>query len=206
MKKLISIVLSVALLFGLSVPAYAAESFSDNSSVYSKQIITITTKEERDAIHEKAMEEIMSEIIKNDSVARGPQYHYRSDFLPYEYKYLSGFAGNQLRDGYKFPTGGGFYYSDSGGPSVSGSFNVSLPKPYDVVSLSVNLGVKSDSGGQFVIAPSTTKFYKLYVTKKIEVRPHITYRARPGTDDWEFVSAGAVNIPVAAIPEAKEVK
>lgn len=34
-------------------------------------------------------------------------------------KTVSGYAGNQPKGGSRFPSGGGFYYGDSGGPSVA---------------------------------------------------------------------------------------
>ena len=58
---------------------------------------------------------------------------FKYEHFDYQYKTLKGYAGNQLSGGYKFPTGGGFYFSDSGGPNVSGSVSLSLPAPYNFV-------------------------------------------------------------------------
>ncbi len=77
---------------------------------------------------------------------------------------------------------------------------ISIP----VISISVNLGEKGASG-TWVSVPTTTSYYELYVSKVIEVRPYITYRARPGTDDWEFVSAGVVNMPYSVTAYARKV-
>lgn len=175
-------------------------------SVYgeAEELVIKTTKEERDAIFEKAISEIMAEITKEDSVARGPKYHYKTEYAPYVYKTLSGYAGNQLEGGYKFPTGGGFWFTDSGGPSVSGSINVSLPAPYNIISVSVNLSKKGTSG-LWVSVPSSSSHYKLYVSKEIQVRPYVIYRARVGTENWEVYEGGGVPIVYSIEPSAKKV-
>ncbi len=105
---------------------------------------------------------------------------YKTVWLDTEYKTLSGYAGNQYVGGYNFPGGGGFYYSSSGGPSVSGSVSISFPYPYNMVSVSIgtNLGEKSNSVGQYVAVPANSSYYKLYVSKLMEVRPYVVY-SRP---------------------------
>lgn len=102
---------------------------------------------------------------------------------------------NQVAGGYQFPTGGGFWFTDNGGPSVSGSINLSLPAPFNSLSFSINLGQKGSSG-LFVTAPDTTHYFKLYVSKEMEITPYVIYRKRVGaehdSDPWEIDSASVL--------------
>ena len=54
------------------------------------------------------------------------------------------------------------------------SLNVSFPAPYDLISVSVTLG-SVGSSGVFVLAPDTTHYFKLYVSKKVRVQPYVVY-------------------------------
>lgn len=85
---------------------------------------------------------------------------------------IGGYAGNQLPGGYKFPTGGGFYYSFSGGPTASVS--VSFPAPFGSFGLSTTLGNKAASGVT-VNVPNKTQYFKLWSTQEYNVRPFIVY-------------------------------
>lgn len=198
-KRLLSVGLIAVLTFTVSVPIYASEEMTEPEKVYIE-----TTKEERDAIFEEAMQEILNKTTQDNVVTRGPQYHYKTEYLAYRYVTLRGFAGNQLAGGYQFPTGGGFWFTDSGGPVVSTSVNIGLPAPYNLVSVSVNLGQKGSSG-QWVAVPSSNYYYKLYVTKTMEVRPYATYRAPVGTQNWELYNSGAVSVQYSQSAEARRV-
>ncbi|HHW94921.1 MAG TPA: hypothetical protein GX736_03195 [Mogibacterium sp.] len=197
-RTLISIFLILMLVCGTMMTAYASENLSE-----SQDIQIATTEEERDAFFEEAMVDILNNLEKENSL-RGPKYHYKTVYKPYKYKTLSGYAGNQVQGGYKFPTGGGFWFTDSGGPTVSGSVNIGLPKPYDFISVSINLG-KKGSSGLWVKAPSNKYYYKLYVSKVMEMRPYIIYRAPAGTNNWKIYSGGAVPIVYSVTSSAKKV-
>ena len=146
----------------------------------------------------------MSKIEEDESGTKGPKYHYKTEYLSYKYKTVGGYAGNQNAGGYRFQTGGGFWYSDSGGPSVSGSISLSFPAPFNVIQFSVSLGNKSSSG-QFVTVPNTTDYFKLYVSKKMEIRPYAVYRAKSGTQNWELYSVGGVPVTYSVNAYAKKV-
>lgn len=107
-------------------------------------------------------------------------------------------------NGDRFETDWGFGFTDSGGPSVSASVNIGLPKPYDYFSVSINLGT-SGTKGKFVEVPTTEHYYKLYVEKTMELRPYITYRAPVGTENWEIYNGGAVPIVYRVNQYAKRV-
>lgn len=199
LRRLLSVSLVTVLTFVFSITTYASENTTEP-----EEVCITTTEAERDAAFEKAIGEILENIEKENPVTRGPQYHYKTEYKPYKYKTLSGYAGNQVAGGYKFPTGGGFWFTDSGGPTVSGTVSVGLPKPFDMVSVSINLGQKGSSG-LWVSAPSSSYYYKLYVSKKMELRPYITYRARVGTENWEVYSGGAVPVVYSVTASAKKV-
>ncbi len=198
-RRLLSGCLATVLICAFPIPVYASENTTE-----SEEISITTTEAERDAAFEKAMGEILEKIEKENSVTRGPKYRYKTVYKTYKYKTLSGYAGNQTKGGYKFPTGGGFWFTDSGGPTVSGTVSVGLPKSYDMVSVSINLG-KSGSSGKFVLVPSSKYYYKLYISKKIELRPYITYRAPVGTEKWEIYIGGAVPVVYSVAASARKV-
>lgn len=186
-RRLLIIFLSITLTGVMSLPGYASENLPESETVYT------TTKEERDAIFEKAMRDIMEDIEKENSVVRGPKYHFKTEYKPYKYKVLEGYAGNQKPGGERFETGGGFWFTDSGGPSVSASVNIGLPKPYDYFTVSINLGNRGATG-KYVEVPTKEHYYKLYVEKTMEIRPYLTYRAPVGTENWELYDGGAVQV------------
>lgn len=66
---------------------------------------------------------------------------------------------------YRFPTGGGFYFSDEGGPSIT----VSFVAPYGVASFNLTLETNSKSG-KFVNVPDKTHYFKLYVSKAVKFK------------------------------------
>lgn len=201
-KRFLSISLIAALTCTCSLPAFASGKNADN--VESEKICITTTQEERDAIFEEAMKEVLAKTEQESTVTRGPQYHYKTEYLPYRYTTLRGFAGNQVAGGYRFPSGGGFWFTDSGGPVVSTSVNIGLPSPYSFVTVSANLGQKGSSG-LWVSAPASNNYYKLYVSKTMEVRPYATYRAPVGTENWQLYNSGAVSVVYQVIPEARVV-
>ena len=163
----------------------------------------ITSKEERDLKFEKEMKQIISEL-ESDAGEKGSKYHYKAEYLPYQYKTVSGYAGNQIPGGYRFSTGGGFWYTETGGPSIPVSISLSLPSPYNVLSLNVKLGKNSNSG-QFVTAPNTTDYFKLYVDKTVEIRPYAVYRTESGTESWQLYTTGGVTVTYSVNAYAKKV-
>ncbi|NLJ59250.1 MAG: hypothetical protein GX339_10460 [Tissierellia bacterium] len=194
MKKLLR---TLMLVFVLTLSFSTIANAADTSLVERTSLMPVDGKTSiiiPKEIRDKEFEAVMTQILNEYSIC-GPKYHYRAEYYPYQYKTVSGYAGNQLPGGYRFSTGGGFWYSDSGGPEVSTSVSLALPKPYDFISISVNLGQRTSSSGRFVNVPNTTDYFKLYVRKTIEVRPYAVYRARVGTNDWELYNAGAVSSP-----------
>jgi len=119
---------------------------------------------------------------------------------------VGGYAGNQGSAGTRFLTGGGFYYSTSGGPTASVS--VSFPKPFTFFSLSANLG-NSSTSGIFVTVPNTYDYFKLYAEKEYEITPYVIYQ-NVWIDDftgyqWVQVSGGHSKIHLGTTVYAKKV-
>ena len=189
MKRLVLLLL---VLFVLRVPALTtAEDLTCNEDPLQNYVVVYTSHKEREVYIKKESERIIHNL-ENTNI-KGPKYRYKIEYLSKQYKTLGGDAGNQATGGYQFPTGGGFWFTDSGGPSVSGSIYLSLPSPYNCLSFSINLGQKGVSG-LFVSVPDTIHYYKLYVSKRLELTPYIMYRklvgAQHDSDPWEFDYAG----------------
>ena len=197
-KRAITILLALVMCLSLATPAMAEDVTPKKTIVYT------STAAERYAIFEAEVSKVLAEL--SDST-RASDYQYRSINLTDNYRktIVGGFAGNQLRDGYRFPTGGSFYFSDVGGPSVQGSVNIGLPKPFDIVSFTVTLGTKSSSG-LIVNVPNTTDYFKLYVEKEIEARPYRVEKRLPGNgNEWEFDRYGVVYVTTGKVAYAKAV-
>lgn len=136
----------------------------------------VIPKEVRDADIEKQINEIINELKKEDSIKPNAGDHiYTTKVVAKKYKTVGGYAGNQPAGGSRFGTGGGFFYVDSGGPSASGSVQFSVP--YKLLSFSVALGVSSsNTSGIFIKAPNTYQYFKLYVSKTMEIRQVNLYK------------------------------
>lgn len=193
MKKLFALILSMLMVITCTEEtAYATE-----EDTQEKVVLYSTTEEERDRIYEAEIEKIMSDLNKNNQ-ARGPKYHYKSENLPSVDKIVGGLAGNQEERGYRIEVGGSLYYSDSGGPAITGSVALSLPSPYNRVSFSINLGVRSEGIGMAINVPNGKDFFKIWIDKTVEIRPYIVYRKRSGMDgEWEIDHCGSVPVVVA---------
>ena len=136
--------------------------------------------------------------------AGNPTKSRRVYYGDYFYKTVKGYAGKQSSPT-MFPTGGGFYYSYSGGPRV----NVSVSLGYELGSVSVGttLGNKA-TRGQFVTVPSKNKYYKLYVEKTLKCRKYKVqvWKMRSGKLQWCDSSRNVWSKVVSTKVYAKEVK
>lgn len=148
----------------------------------------------------------VSEIQKQYSLNRAGESvdpaNWKTEYGPKKTVTLGGYAGGQVQNGYQFPTGGGFYFSDSGGPSVSVSVNYDIP--YTPVSVSVGLG-NSSTSGKFVSVPNKTDYFKLYVSKEVEVQPYITYTRDSRNSPWKVYYRGKVQSVLSVSAYAKKV-
>ena len=100
-------------------------------------------------------------------------------------------AGNQdARLGYRFKTGGGFYFIDSGGPSINVSIN--FGGKFGKGSIGITFGKRSEKKGLFVSVPSRKYYYKLKVCKKYMVRKYIIYSRQSKDSEWYKFSGGII--------------
>ena len=164
-KRALTLLLALAMCLSLCTPVMAEEVTPERTIVYT------TTAEERDAIFEAEVEKALA-ALSNGS-AREVRYQYKSENLTdkYKIKTVGGFAGNQVQNGYRFPTGGGFYFSDVGGPTVQGSVNLGLPKPFDTVSFTVTLGTRSTVSGLWLMPPIQQIILSCMSRKKLKRDP-----------------------------------
>lgn len=205
MKRTISFILAIVIALTLSITSFAASNdMRETKNPRNDKVVITISAEERDRQFNEAMEAIM-EKLNGTAQTQDNIVHFQYEFFDYKYKTLKGYAGNQLPGGYRFPTGGGFYFSDSGGPSTSGSISLSLPAPFNIISFSVNLGQRSTSSGVFVVAPNTTDYFKLYVEKLMEIRPYAIYKQDRDTHQYYLYQVGAVTLTYSVSQYAKKV-
>lgn len=186
-RKGMTIFVALLTLLSMTSVAFADTNVSDEHSVLREKNFVL----EKSSDLQKEVDKIIENDIKNNNTLKGPRYKYKTVYLSPVYTKVGGYAGNQLPGGYQFPNGGGFYYSPAGGPIVSGSVTVSLPAPFNVCSFSINLGTTGSSFGTIINVPSTTGYYKLYVSQTMRVVPYKIFRARVGTNNWQFYNAGS---------------
>lgn len=180
MKRVLSIFAAIAVLTSIfSVNAFAAESSTqmETSTILYQNTLSEVEIEE---LHAQQVEQQIEEVMLRDQSIPSitpygppPTSSYDTVYGAEKLVDLNGFAGSQPSGGTQFPSGGGFYYSDSGGPTVSLSY--SWPTPYGSFGISGNLGNKANSG-VFVNAPNKTNFFKLYITKTYKCKPYIIYK------------------------------
>ena len=210
MKTLIKRVLASTLVLiscSYLVPVNAVASSETTRTDGGVHVIVEKTRAEIDQEFATKFEQLQA-AFENSRTVRGPQYVYSYDYFDHETSFVEGYAGNQEFSGYRFQGGGGFLYSESGGPSVSFNVDMQLPSPFDFISLSTNLGIRSTSSGIYVPVPNTVDYFLLYVEKELEVAPYAVYRKRSGAanTEWELYSVGGVVVDTYASYYAKKVK
>lgn len=182
MKKVFCIALSLALLYAC-IP-FAAATGSDSPAPQELPAYIINgenkTQEEIDREIEAYIDSLMASLNGAEATNGTPrvQSYYKSLTLDtLEDQPVSGYPGNQREGGYRFETGGGFYYSEDGGPTESISLSISLPFGASPFSMSVGIGLgnKADTFGTYVEAPDKINYWKLYVTKYLDVTPIAVY-------------------------------
>ncbi|MCG1013284.1 MAG: hypothetical protein GX892_01685 [Thermoanaerobacteraceae bacterium] len=167
MKKrlMVYFLLTIFLLFNIPL-AFGMTKQSSKSLIYEY----IVPEVEKNAEYKKQIQEIMNELPTGDY-----DYIYEVEYGPIKEVTIEGFLANQPRNGTKFPGGGGFYCSTSGGAKYSVS--VSFPEPFDMVTVSAELGYVSNSvSGVYIEAPNTTDYWKAYGEKDFEVQPIIVWK------------------------------
>jgi len=79
--------------------------------------------------------------------------------------FIEGRPAGQLPGGERFVNGGGWWLSQSGGPTIS--VRVQLPAPWNMISVAANMGTRGTTG-TYHNAPDRTNFWHLY--NRVEMR------------------------------------
>lgn len=212
-KKIISFLLLIVILIPNLVFAENIHELESKTVIYQNNM----TEKEIEEEHKRQLEEYIRSLnlekdefkitIGNDKIVPfNDPSDYKHEYGPKKIASASGYAGNQSATrGYNFPTGGGFWHSEAGGPTAS--ISVYFPHPFEKVAFNVNLGNKGSSG-TYVQAPNTTDYFKLYIIKEYEVQPFIVYK-RIWVDDfvgyqWVRWGGGSSNIHITTTAYAKE--
>lgn len=178
-KRILSLFLLVLFLFpGITLAQETTE--VEKNYINSKGDLIyehIVSEKVKQADIEKQIKEFES---KNKIGTRDDYYKYEYVYEPSEEKNIGGFLGNQAKNGMQFPTGGGFFYSWSGGPVISVSVN--FPPPFNCITVSANIGEVGFSG-KYISAPNNTDYFKLYGEKYIEVTPYTVWKVHPYTGE-----------------------
>ncbi len=162
----------------------------DEKIFYSENLSKLTIHKSQEDI-DKDLEQQMFEINNyvNDLILRDHNY-YSSEIVDTKYVTAEGYAGNQPPNGVRFPTGGGFFWIDNGGPVVSVGVSFS-GIPYH---FGVSLGIASTSNtvGYYVSVPNTYDYFKLYIYKTYRVNKVNIYKHSGTTPDspkvlWQTV-------------------
>ena len=129
---------------------------------------------------------------------KGPQYIYKATYFDTAQKSIYALAANQDPEGAYFNSAMSIHYSLSGGATATGSVQVSLPYPYDMISFSASIGSKSSGVTEYSTGLESGQpagNYFLLITKYYYVNPYVVYRRRAGTADvpanWVIDHTGA---------------
>ena len=142
--------------------------------------------------------------INQSNITKG-RFEYYNVYGTVQRKVFKGYAGNQPDGVTKFPTSGGFYWSDSGGPEISVSVSfVGIGDYLDFMSVSVNIG-NSSTSGRFVNVPTTTDYYKLFIEKEFDCKPFVTYY-KNSTGEISVKGRNVIKIFIRDVAYAKKVQ
>lgn len=174
LRRTLFFVISAMMLLSSSIFAFAESGISQDIDAVEKTTVYVNTMtdDERQVERERQVQEHLYKLKSGEFIILNDPADYKTVWGTAKTVVGSGYAGNQST-WYSFPTGGGFWYSESGGPTVSVS--ASFPEPFNSVSFSVNLGNKSTTG-IYVAAPNKVDYFKLWVDKYYEVTPYVVYK------------------------------
>lgn len=113
---------------------------------------------------------------------------YKTEYSGWKTFFATGYPGNQPPGGMMFPTGGGFYVSDDGGPVVTVALNFpGFPAPFQGYSLSVSIGNVASGGGLYANAPRKDVYYKCVVEREYRANVYVIYHRSWSESDWAYV-------------------
>lgn len=132
---------------------------------------------------------------EEDTVLKGPQYVYKTEYLPHKTVHVSGFIGNQPSGGVKLSPGDGMYYSIGGGPYVTTTVSISIPTKTFMFTVGANIGNRGTCGYTKTLPSGySTAYYKLRMIKNFDIAPYVVYVKRSGAayTTWSIDHSGYV--------------
>lgn len=177
MSRILIFLTTFVMCLSVNVYAFAESTYIEKNDIIEKTLVyeNNMTNDEKEMERNRQVQEQIYKLESDKFIIFNDPADYRTEWGQTKTVCAEGYAGNQPA-WFNFPTGGGFWFSDSGGPSVSVS--ASFPKPFKNISFSVNLGNKGTSG-QYVSLPEDYDpegLYKLWVAKYYEVTPFVVYK------------------------------
>lgn len=165
MKKLLSIILSLTMVFASTTIAAAKE---NRDTKESKEVIISIPREEIQNQEKEAIDSYLNGLI----VPMTNDYEYKAVLVGTQTnrKVRIGYAANQPVNGTSFASPGGFYWTD-GGNEVS----VSVSFAYEMLSVSVSPG-QTGASGTWISSPYVNIPCKLLIYKDIQVSKYQLYR------------------------------
>jgi len=200
MRKLFTLILALVLIVSTTMYGFA---YTNNELKNEVSFEAITIFNENFEMERLEQIEQIEQFYQEELMASRMFSDFRTVWGSTRRVTLSGDAGNQLPGGHRFLNGGGFLHSTAGGPSTSVS--VGFSAPFASVSVSTNLGNRSDSVGQFVNAPNRTDFFRLHVSRVYEVTPFRTYGIHAVTGQWIVQSEGVSRVRFSETLSARRV-
>ena len=169
-KKLLSVVLAIAMSASLMVPVFAVTEGADGADTLVKTYEIYSSEEEWEA----ALREHIAISLEDRGIESGTVY------LP-----AGGVCINSS-------SGGAIYYTPNGGPTASVS--VAFGDPYGVVSVNFELGKRVSEVSQYSANIPGFKYYRLYVDNTYTVSHYIVYKRVWVSDmegyQWKEYSSG----------------
>jgi len=182
MKKVISMIIALVICISL-----CSTSFADDRKEFDENEITLTSNysiQEKRYIEQKIQMEKVNNYIADITRDVGEAYVEWGDT---KYQTVTGCPGNQPANGTYFSTAGGsFGYTPDGGPAQSVSVNLGLG--YGIVNMSITLGQLSSGSISYLFnVPSSMLpgYFKLKVSKTVEIKPYTVYYRTGEGAPWE---------------------
>nr|WP_326171362.1 hypothetical protein [uncultured Oscillibacter sp.] len=175
-KKLTALLLTLVMSLALAVPCFAAEPNDSEPVVLPGYVI-----DGRDKTSEEIDQEItdyINSLVDSLSGTARVQTYYRAVSLSPVRDSVTGFPGNQKPEGYRLGEGGFLYYSEDGGPEATITLSLALAYGPASFSLGVSVPMGNRSNGTIglgVPVPDSVNYYKLKVTKNVEIHPIAIY-------------------------------
>ena len=125
----------------------------------------------------------------------GPKYQFKTEYMDPVYVSNGAYAEGQPEMGISLKTPyDAIHYIPGGGFTFSTNVSISLPQPFDMISVGFDMAsyTTAMTGVSAALGEKQPGFYKVYVILTYEVIPYVVYRKHSGAQytDWEVASVG----------------